>query len=75
MKPRIEIYPSGSKRGNKKFRWRCRAANRQIVATGHQSFASKYNAERAAQNAARIMGRLLAKPNYGFVIVDLDKQP
>ncbi len=44
MAAKIEIYPSSSK----KFRWRLRAANGQIVATGHQGFFSRSNAKRAA---------------------------
>ncbi len=51
MAAKIEIYPSGIsfKAGKTKFRWRLRAANGQIVATGHQSFFSRFNARRAAE--------------------------
>lgn len=57
MAAKIEIYPSGtsSATGKRPFRWRCRAANGQIVATGHQSFASRFNADRAAMNAVGLM--------------------
>ncbi len=54
MAAKIEIYRSRSRIGFK-YGWRCRAANGQIVATGHQSFASKSNTKRAARNAAHLM--------------------
>lgn len=50
MAQRIEIYPCRTVQ-KKKYRWRCVATNGQIVATGHQSFANKSNAFRAATTA------------------------
>ena len=59
MATRIEIYPSGIsfKAGKVKFRWRCLAPNGQVIATGHQSFVSRWNAKRAAKNARARMIR------------------
>ena len=49
MAARIEIYPTLTAT-KKKYHWRLRAQNGQIIATGHQSFANKANAKRAAMN-------------------------
>ena len=64
MATKIEIYPSGIgfKTGAMKFRWRLRAANNQIVATGHQGFVTRYNARRAARRAALLMRSCLVNP-------------
>ena len=46
QRPKFEIYQDVAK----KWRWRLKAANGAKIATSGESFASKYNAKRAAQN-------------------------
>lgn len=43
---KFEIYPDSA--GN--YRWRLKSSNGQIVASSGESFASRANAERAAEN-------------------------
>ena len=69
MAAKVEIYqtfpwPSETGRLEKTYRWRLRAANSQIVATGHQSFVSRSNARRAALNVAYLM--------RDFLIIDVE---
>lgn len=72
MAQKIEIYPTRTKKKKKKkpYRWRCVAGNGQPIATGHQNFANKANAQRAALNAARVMARIWRMPT----IVDMEKE-
>ena len=78
MAARIEIYPTVTglthdHKIRKKYRWRLRAGNGQTVATGHQAFANKANAKRAAVNVV-----VLARVDLPLVldeqtVVDIEK--
>ena len=56
---RFQVYPD---RG-KKWRWRLRARNGQIVAVSGQSFANKWNAWRALRRWANYL-QLLDRPEH-----------
>lgn len=50
---KFEIYEDAAG----KYRWRLKAGNGEIVASSGEAFASKANAERAAQNVSDNAGK------------------
>lgn len=48
----FEVYPDSGTR----YRWRLKAANGQTVATSNESFDSKFNARRGAENVKQNAG-------------------